>query len=130
MLTEGDIDYMQAALEEIYALRVRPVTVIYVEKTYDDITGETLGEVEHVREVNAVVTEISTRRADGSRGMAGGIEYKQGDAKFDIKSEQIDDIAEKLVRVEYDGKKYELLGGDKKGIGKRNRIEFIGRVIV
>lgn len=129
MLNESDIDYIYNSLDEIYTLRERPVNVIYIEKTYDDITGEPLGESEHAREVYAVVTEISTRGADGSRYLENGIEYEQGDVKIDIKIERIEDIADKLVRAEYDDKKYELLGDDKKGIGRRNRIEFIGRVI-
>jgi len=36
---------------------------------------------------------------------------------------------DKIERAKYAGKTYELLGSDKKGIGKRNRYELIGRVI-
>lgn len=129
MLTENDINFMAESQDEIYTLRQRPISVIYLDKVIDKYTGEVISENEEPREVGAVVTEVSIRGKDGSRYMDGGIEYEQGDVKFDIKYDYISDIADDLIRAEYDGKKYELLGDDKKGIGRRNRYEFIGRVI-
>ncbi len=129
MLTESDIEFMTEAQDEIYALRKRPISVIYIEKIRDDFTGEIISEKEMPREIHAVITEISIRSKDGSRYVENGIEYKQGDIKIDVKLEYISDISDKLVRAEFGGKKYELLGGDHKGIGKRNRIEYVGRVI-
>ena len=128
MLTENDINFMAESQDEIYTLRQRPINVIYLDKVIDEYTGEVISENEEPREVSAVVTELSTRGKD-ARYMDGGIEYEQGDVKFDIKYDYISDIADVLIRAEYDGKKYELLGDDKKGIGRRNRYEFIGRVI-
>lgn len=127
MLNENDIEYMRQSQDEIYVLRQRPISVIYVNKTYDDITGEFIGEAETVRDVNAVITEISTRSKDGSRRLINGVEVEQGDLKIDIKIELIDDIKDAITRAEFDEKKYELLGGDHKGIGVRNRVEYIGR---
>lgn len=127
MLNENDIEYMRQSQDEIYVLRQRPISVIYVNKTYDDITGEFIGEAETVRDVNAVITEISTRSKDGSRRLINGVEVEQGDLKIDIKIELIDDIKDVITRAEFDEKKYELLGGDRKGIGVRNRVEYIGR---
>ncbi len=129
MLNGADIDFMRASQDEIYAYRERLIDVIYFEKVYDDITGELIDEMEVVLPISAVVTEISIRSKDGSRYVQNGIEYEQGDIKIDIKLEYIDGIEDKIVRAEYGGKKYELLGGDKKGIGRRNRIEYVGRVI-
>lgn len=129
MLTSGDIEYMKEAQDEIYTLRERPINVIYLDVVKDDFTGEIIKELEVPREVQAVVTEISIRKSDGSRYVQDGIEYEQGDLKVDVKLDYIRAIKDKLVRAEFDGKKYELLGGDHKGIGKRNRVEFIGRVI-
>lgn len=129
MLNESDIEYMSESQDEIYTLRQRQINVIYLDKTYDDITGELIDEMEVVLPISAVVTEISIRSKDGSRYVQNGIEYEQGDIKIDIKLEYIDGIEDKIVRAEYGGKKYELLGGDKKGIGRRNRIEYVGRVI-
>ena len=127
MLNENDIEYMRQSQDEIYVLRQRPISVIYVNKTYDDITGEFIGEAETMRDVNAVITEISTRSKDGSRRLINGVEVEQGDLKIDIKIELIDDIKDVITRAEFDEKKYELLGGDRKGIGVRNRVEYIGR---
>ncbi len=130
MLTEADIEFMSEAQVEVYTLRQRSISVIYLEKVYDDFTGELLEEIENTFEVQAVITEISIRSKDGSRYIENGIEYEQGDLKIDVKLEYIDEFYDKLVRAEFDGKKYELIGGDRKGIGKRNRIEFIGREII
>jgi len=127
VLNENDIEYMRQSQDEIYVLRQRPISVIYVNKTYDDITGEFIGETETERDVNAVITEISTRSKDGSRRLINGVEVEQGDLKIDIKIELIDDIKDVITRAEFDEKKYELLGGDRKGIGVRNRVEYIGR---
>lgn len=130
MLTQADIEYMRASQDEMYELRQRPIDVIYIDKVYDDFTGEIVDVAEVKRPVNAVITEVSIRSKDGSRYVVNGIEYEQGDIKIDVKLDYIDDIIDKLTRAEFDGKKYELLGGDRKGIGTRNRIEYVGRVIV
>lgn len=129
MLTQADIDYMRASQDEMYELRQRPIDVIYVDKVYDDFTGEVVDVTEVKRPINAVITEVSIRSKDGSRYAVNGIEYEQGDIKIDVKLDYIGDIIDKLSRAEFDGKKYELLGGDHKGIGTRNRIEYVGRVI-
>ena len=126
MLNESDIDLIHAWGDEIYTLRERLVNVIYVEETRDPITGEIIGKQEQIREVNAVVTEISS---GDERTMVGGVIVEQGDIKVDIKIELIEDIAKKLTRIKYDGEDYEILASDKKGIGRRNRHEIVGRLI-
>lgn len=126
MLTESDIDFMHASQDEILTHRERPVDVIYFEETRDPITGEIIGKQEQIREVSAVVTEISS---GDERTMVGGVIVEQGDIKVDIKIELIEDIAKKLTRINYDGNDYEILASDKKGIGRRNRYEIVGRLI-
>ncbi len=128
MLNESDIEYMKDAQDEIYTLRQRPISLIAVEEVFDDFTGESLGKIEKERAAHAVITEIAIRSKDGARNIIGGIEIEQGDIKIDIKIEQLENAGD-VIRAEFDGKKYELLGGDRKGIGVRNRIEFIGREI-
>lgn len=130
MLTNDDITTMKDAQDEIYTLRSHPITFIYIEKQFDPINGTPIGESEKEREVDAVVTEMSIKKANGSRFYDNGIEYEQGDIKIDVKIDLIRDIADKITRAEFDGKKYELLGADKKGIGERNRYEILGREIV
>lgn len=129
MLTDADIDFMQKAQDEIYTLRCRPLTFIYTETQYDGITGVEIGEVITKFDTEAVVTEISIRTKDGERGLVSGIEYEQGDIKIDIKIKSIADIADKVTQVEYDGRHFELIGNDLKGIGRRNRYEMLGREI-
>ena len=129
MLNESDIDFMAEAHDEIYTLRQRPISFIYVEKQYDPITETPIGEQEIAKQVKAVVTEKTLSKGEGGREEVGGIIYEQGDIKIDVKIEYIAGIADKVTRVEFDGKKYELLGVDKKGIGLRNRYELLGREI-
>ena len=124
MLTQEDITYMKDAQDEIYELRQRLITFIYLDKQFDPITGLPIDESEQSREVLAVITEVR-----GTRDMEGGIEYEQGDIKIDVKIELVEDIADKITRAEFDGKTYELIGGDRKGIGKRNRFEYLGREV-
>lgn len=124
MLTPSDIEFIEDAQNEIYELRARPITFIYLDKQIDPITGLPLGETEQERTVDAVVTELKN-----TRGMEGGIIYEQGDIKIDAKIALISDIADKIERAVYNGKTYEILGGDRKGIGKRNRLEILGRKI-
>lgn len=129
MLTAEDLTYMKEAQDEIYEMRMRPITFIYKEVMRDSITGTVIGETEADRNVNAVITEMSIKKANGSRYMENGIEYEQGDIKIDVKIEFIEDIVDKVTQAFFDDKRYELLGDDKKGIGLRNRYEFVGREI-
>lgn len=129
MINEGDIEFMNASLDEIYTNRERPVTVIYVDKARDPITGVPLGETEQPREVQAVVTEISSNVGRDERSMSNGILYEEGDIKVDVKIGLIEDIADKITRMEYSEKDYEIVAKPRKGIGRRNRYELHGRVI-
>src|SRR5690625_2332784 len=84
MINEGDIDLMSEWRDEMLTHRQRPVTVIYIDKQRDPITGVVIGEQEEEREVIAVVTELSIKKVNGSRGLDGGILYEEGDIKVDI----------------------------------------------
>jgi len=129
MLTSSDIEFMRDAQDELYELRVRPITLIYEVKQYDDVSGALIGTAEEGRTVDAVITELSINKANGARYLENGIEYEQGDIKIDVKIERIADVEGTLTKALFDDKRYEILGGDKKGIGVRNRIEYIGREI-
>lgn len=126
MINEQDIDLMHEWRDEVVAHRERPVTVIYVDKAYDPITGVPIGETEQTREVTAVVTEISS---SSDRNMADGIIYEEGDIKVDVKIELIEDIADKITQMEYADEDYEIVANPRKGIGRRNRYELHGRVV-
>ena len=124
MLNEHDIDLMAEWQDEIYYLRARPVEFVYIEEQRDPITGVVIGDGEVTRQTEAVITGLAS---NNERYFADGIEYKQGDIKVDVKIDAIEDIIDKVERIKCDGKIYEILGVSKKGIGKRNRIEFLGR---
>lgn len=126
MINEQDIELMHDWQDEMYSHRERPVTVIYVDKAYDPITGVPIGETEQTREVTAVVTEISS---SSDRNMADGIIYEEGDIKVDVKIELIEDIADKITQMEYADEDYEIVAKPRKGIGRRNRYELHGRVV-
>lgn len=126
MLNESDIDLMSEWQDEIYTLRARPVTFIYRDKTIDPISGIVIGEDEQEVEAQAVVTEISS---NSDRNIAAGIIYEEGDIKVDVKIEFVEDIADKITQIVYDGKQYEIVAKPKKGISKRNRYELHGRLI-
>ena len=127
MLNDGDIEFMRDSLDEIYTQRTNLIDVIYLEKQYDPINGMPIGEKEVTREVDAVVTELSSMVAE--RTVEGGIKYDEADVKFDVKIDLISDIADAIERIEHDGKEYEITAVDKKGIGERNRYEILGREI-
>ena len=130
MITKSDIDLMDSWRDEIITNRRRPIVLQYFEKVFDDITGEMIDEKEVNREVKSVVTELSSSTGAGAdRYMQGGIKYEKGDIWFSVRIELVDDIADKLERVIHDGKEYEILAMDKKGIGRRNRYEMLGRLI-
>ena len=128
MLNRGDIELMHEWQSEAYEMRCRPITLFYVDKEYDPISGIEIGEKEFELPAEAVITEMSIK-GEGSRYYEDGIEYEEGDIKIDVKLEYLTGNERKIIRVNFDGKDYEILGGDLKGIGSRNRIEYLGREI-
>lgn len=126
MLNEMDIELMREWQDETYTLRERPVSVIYLDKFVDPVTGVTIGESEQTREVTAVVTEFTS---SNDRSMEGGIIYEEGDIKVDVKIEYVEDIADKITKLSYSDKDYEIVSLPQKGIGQRNRYELHGRVM-
>ena len=127
MLNDYDIEFMRQTRSEIIANRTSKINVKYSDVTErDPFTGEPVGETEVTRQVDAVVTEIST---GVDRDLDGGIEVQTGDLNVSISLEQIADIADKITAILYDGKDYEILAIDKKGIGVDNRYEIIARLI-
>src|SRR5699024_11287028 len=108
--------------------RCRTIKLFKAEKEYDRSSGIEVGEKEYELPAEAVITEMSIK-GEGSRYYEDGIEYEEGDIKIDVKLEYLTGNERKIIRVNFDGKDYEILGGDLKGIGRRNRIEYLGREI-
>lgn len=125
MLTERDIEFIKANRRELIANRTLKIIVKYKDvNERDPFTGEPIGDPESTREVDAVVTEVS---AGEDREYVGGVEVLSGDLRISVAIELIADIADKLVALVHDGKEYEILAYDKKGIGERNRYELLAR---
>lgn len=131
MLTKEDIEFMKATRREIIANRTSKIIVKFEgEHVRDPISGEPIGGGVEEREVDAIVTEISSRssvRAD--RDIVGGIVVQEGDLWMSIEIGQVADIADDLIRVVYRDKEYEVLAVDRKGIGEFNRVELLARMI-
>jgi hypothetical protein len=125
VLTEHDIEFIKANRRELIANRTLKIIVKYKDvNERDPFTGEPIGDPESTREVDAVVTEVS---AGEDREYVGGVEVLSGDLRISVAIELIADIADKLVALVHDGKEYEILAYDKKGIGERNRYELLAR---
>lgn len=125
MLTEHDIEFIKANRRELIANRTLKIIVKYKDvNERDPFTGEPIGDPESTREVDAIVTEVS---AGEDREYVGGVEVLSGDLRISVAIELIADIADKLVALVHDGKEYEILAYDKKGIGERNRYELLAR---
>ena len=129
ILSKEDVDLIAEWRAEMLTNRMRPISVIYEKVERDPIGGDIIDKSKHVREVSAVVTELSLGSRTGSRNMENGIIYEEGDAKFDIDIEDIEDIADDITQIDYDDILYEIKAIDKKGMGRRNRFEILGRVI-
>lgn len=129
MLTPEDIELMRKTHEEIVDGRQHAITLIYeTEGERDPITDENIGGGEDYLETVAVVTEISSQ-VKFDRYLDNGVVVEKGDIWFSVGIDEAAGIYEKIVRVQYDGHSYEVLSKDKKGIGERNRAEFVGRLI-
>lgn len=131
MLTDFDIAWIKANRAELVANRTSTIIVKYTDVTErDPFTNEPIGETEVSRTVQSVVTEISSSSGLGSdRRLENGIEVENGDIWLSIAIDDVADILDKIERIEYDGKQYEILAKDKKGIGAANRVEIVARLI-
>ena len=128
MLNEKDIQYMRKAHEEIYKHRTKEdVKVVYkVDSDEEDAFGNKKTE-EVVFDAEAVVTH-SSNFTNLDRITYTGYVYEHGDIKFDIDEEFVPVSLELPEYILYHGKKYIIHYGKPKGIGERNRMEFVGRV--
>jgi hypothetical protein len=129
LLTPEDIEFMKEARKEIVSNRQSSITLIYEDGgVTDPITDEVTDPTEVPFNTQAVVTEISSQ-VKIDRYLENGAEVEKGDIWFSVEIGELAGIYEKITIVVYDGKRYEVLSKDKKGIGERNRAEFVGRLI-
>lgn len=129
MLTKEDIEFMRQNRAEVVANRQSSITLIYEDGgEVDPITEEVIGGEEKTKPTVGVVTEISSQ-VKIDRYFENGIEIEKGDIWFSVDIGEVAEIYENLKSVDYSGKSYEVISKDKKGIGERNRAEFVGRLI-
>ena len=129
MLTPEDIEFMKETRKEVVSNRQSSITLIYEDGgAVDPITDEVIEPTEVPFNTLGVVIEISSQ-VKYDRFIENGIEVQKGDIWFSVAIEELTDIYEKVTELIYGGKRYEILSKDKKGIGERNRAEFVGRLI-
>lgn len=126
MLTEADIAFIRATRREIVTNRQHPVTLTYTTEGERDPWTDEPVEGEATRDVMSVVTEISSQ-AIADRQIINGVEVVEGDLWFSVDIDTIDDIFDRVTAAHYDDRDYTIIAQDKKGIGERNRVEFLGR---
>lgn len=132
MINEADIEWMRGNRTELTGGRQTLITIAYEsDGTVDEISGEETGGELIEREVMSVVTEITTLAESGiERLIEGGVSIEKGDVWLSISYDKVSDIVRKIDKLHYDDVWYAILALDKKGIGRPNRVEIVGRVIV
>jgi hypothetical protein len=129
LLTPEDIEFMRQTRSEVVVNRQSPITLIYEDGgEVDPITEEVISGESQDKPTVGVVTEISSQ-VKIDRYLENGVEVEKGDIWFSVAIEELTDIYEKITGVTYNGKSFEVVSKDKKGIGDRNRAEFVGRLI-
>lgn len=147
MLTDKDLLSIQIWRGELIKNRTVPIYInVEIDGGKHPLTGEKLpGKVESY-EVDAVVTERASR-TDGERNLRnrdedyGTLDY-EGDLWFSVAIDQIEAIhlaldfetdtklLDAMKTVEYDHEEYAIVSTDKKGIGYRNRVEFLAKRVL
>lgn len=126
MISQNDIQYMRKAHREIYEKRMKPVLIVdEVDEGKTDPFGQPIKTVKET-EVMAVVTYLSAYTNTEDLGYFGYV-YQDGDTKFDVDEEFYPVSKDLPTYIEYEGIRYHTVYGKPKGIGVRNRTEFIGR---
>lgn len=134
MLTEKDIELMQEWRDEIVSNRMREVVLTTVSVTEHPLTGEEVDE-ESAHTVMSVVTERSSRTAP-EVVHRDGAEVTEGDLWFSVSMDELvrinltgSDGYDSVKYADHGGRHYRVVSWDRKGIGRRNRLEFLGKVV-
>lgn len=135
MLTERDIDMMQEWRDELTANRVVEVTLATISTEEDFLTGELI-ETESEKTVDSVVTERASRTA-AEIFFSDGAEVREGDLWFSVSIKELTRIGivdkdgyDSLKYAYHGDEKYRIVSWDRKGIGRINRLEFLGKAVV
>lgn len=129
MITPEDINFFKQSRDDMTTNRMKSITLIArLQVGEDRYTKQPIYEdVNHA--CMAVVTEISgTSGVAIERKLDNGMKVIDGDIQFSVSLEYIDEVLDKYERITYNGERYVILAADYKGIGERNRVEFLARV--
>lgn len=130
MITPEDINFMQQSRAEMETNRMKRITLISRTQVGEDryTKQPKYEDINHV--VMSVVTEISgTSGVAIERKLDNGMTVIDGDIQFSVSLDQITENTDVYRTLVYNGERYMILAADLKGIGERNRVEFLGRVI-
>lgn len=134
MLTNEDIENMRQWRKEVTQNRTRLITLKTVTESEHPLSGELI-ETETPHEVDSVVTERSSRTASELDFQDGAL-IREGDLWFSVDIDELVEIPltttndfDSVKHVVDDGREYRVTAWDRKGIGRTNRIEFVGKVV-
>lgn len=129
MLSQDDIQFMKDTRKEVTQNRRRAITITYrTEGARNPITG-VVESGEATKEVQAVVTDRTSRVA-AERRLRDGAEIVEGDIWFSIDIDELDGIdPETIVYALHNDDNYSVVAEDPKGIGEYNRHEFVGKKV-
>lgn len=134
MLTDKDIETMRSWREELEDNRLQNILLIVESVEYDFLTGEEIA-TETELSSESVVTERSSRTAS-ELNLREGEEVREGDLWFSISDRELSRLElsttedfDSISYVHHMDRRYRVTAWDRKGIGKWNRVEFLGKVV-
>lgn len=125
MLNERDIEFMRESHKSIYDKRMKEVKIVYEKEEGEDVFGNP-HVIKEEKIVKAVVTHLSALTNLDKFGSYGFV-YEDGDIKIDVDEEYVPITLDLPSYFYIEGREYKVIYGKPKGIGVRNRMEFVGR---
>jgi hypothetical protein len=123
MLSQEDIEWIKGNRSELTQNRTEPITIMHVTVVGEDpYTHEEV--INEVSEIVNVVWSESTGKNE--RDYFGGIEVLENDVI--VSFEPTVNLAD-VERIVRNGKTYELVATDERGIGEINRYETVARLV-
>lgn len=143
-LTRKDVENIVVWRNEVIQERTEPIYLNISPGTIDDpLTGEKVALPNDSYEVQAVVTERSSRTIGERNYRNRDEDYASADIEGDLwMSVSMDEVnslktayddmtdtkfLDMIKTVEYDGEEYVVVGTDRKGLGRVNRVEILAK---
>lgn len=130
MITSDDINFMQSAREDAMTGRRHGIVLKSLSQIGTDVYTKQPKYITESHSSEGIVTEISgTSGVAIERKMENGVVIIDGDITISVRLDKIPLPSDEYKTVEYNNSEYMILAADLKGIGERNRVEFLGRVV-